>query len=187
MDRHQTEPNEVLIELLARTALGERKAFAKLYKLAAPRLLGILLRYVRQRSLAEELLQDCFIEIWNHAPDYLPARGAPMAWMGRIARNRAIDALRQSPVELSSDALELPEQAAAASEEPVNLLASRDQTKTLADCLRHLPAAQRQSVVLSYFYGQSHNQIAAVLGSPLGSVKSWITRAIVHLRECVGV
>jgi len=187
VDRHRPDPNEVLIELLARTALSDRKAFARLYKLAAPHLLGILLRYVRRRSLAEELLQDCFIDIWNHAPDYLPARGVPLAWMGRIARNRAIDALRQNPAELSSDALALPEQAAAASEEPVNLLATRDEQRDLADCLRHLPAAQRQSVVLAYYHGQSHSQIAALLGSPLGSVKSWITRAIVHLRECVGV
>jgi len=183
--RHPEANNEELIDLLARTALDERKAFARLYQLAAPQLLGILLRYVRRRALAEELLQDCFVEIWNHAPDYRPERGVPLAWMGRIARNKAIDELRQSPDEVSSDQIDLPEPSAA--EEPLAVLSERSETSTLSDCLRHLPAAQRQSVVLAYFHGQSHREIAYTLGSPLGTVKSWITRAVAHLRECVDV
>ncbi|MDN0077364.1 sigma-70 family RNA polymerase sigma factor [Crenobacter sp. SG2303] len=185
MDRHHPDVNEELIDLLTHTALDERKAFARLYQLAAPQLLGILLRHVRQRALAEELLQDCFIEIWDHAPDYRPERGMPLAWMGRIARNKAIDALWQSPNEASSAPPVLFDPGAG--DEPLAVLSERSETSALSDCLRHLPAAQRQSVVLAYFYGQSHREIAGILGSPSGTVKGWITRAVAHLRECVGV
>ena len=84
-----------LAALLARTALGDRAAFAELYRAASSKLFGVSLRIVRERPLAEEVLQDSFVNIWNHAGGYNPTKSAPMTWMTAIVRNRALDWLRR--------------------------------------------------------------------------------------------
>ena len=84
-----------LAELLARTALGDRKAFAELYEATRAKLFAVSLRIVREGALAEEVLQDSFVNVWNHAADYAQARSAPTTWMTAIVRNRSLDVVRR--------------------------------------------------------------------------------------------
>src|SRR5437868_3970610 len=85
-----------LADLLARTALGDRKAFEQLYGAASAKLFAVSLRIVHERALAEEALQDSFVSIWSHSRDYAPTKGAPFAWMATIVRNRSLDLMRRS-------------------------------------------------------------------------------------------
>src|SRR5512138_5444 len=96
-------PTEILADLLARTALGDRRAFAQLYDKTRAKLFGVSLRIVRERALAEEALQDGFVSIWNHAADYAAARGAPLTWMAAIVRNRSLDIVRRAREEPDVD------------------------------------------------------------------------------------
>ena len=84
-----------LAALLSRSALGDREAFADLYAATRSKLFGVSLRIVRERALAEEVLQDSFVNIWNHAADYAQAKSAPSTWMTAIVRNRSLDVLRK--------------------------------------------------------------------------------------------
>ena len=86
-----------LADLLARAGLGDRQAFADLYAAAAPKLFAVSLRIVRERALAEEVLQDGFVSIWNHAAGYAREKSAPSAWMAAIVRNRSLDVVRRPP------------------------------------------------------------------------------------------
>src|SRR6476660_1916803 len=85
---------EHLADLLARTALRDHAAFAKLYEATRAKLFAVSLRIVGERPLAEEVLQDTFVNIWNHARDYAPSKSAPLTWMFAIARNRSLDIVR---------------------------------------------------------------------------------------------
>src|SRR4051812_4292717 len=92
-----------LADLLARSALKDRRAFAKLYEATRSKLFAVSLRIVRERPLAEEVLQDSFVSIWNHAGDYAQAKSAPMTWMTAIVRNRSLDIVRRSREEPDVD------------------------------------------------------------------------------------
>src|SRR5690349_10972032 len=94
---------ELLAHWLNATARGDRAAFRALYENTSSHLLGLLLRMLRRRDLAEEALQDCYVRIWRNAGTYAPERGAPMAWLVGIARNRALDLLRRNRPEVSLD------------------------------------------------------------------------------------
>ena len=91
---------ERLARLLGASALGERAAFAELYRACSAKLFAVSLRIVRERHLAEEVLQDALVNIWNHAAEYAQARSAPLTWMGAIVRNRSLDVLRRGAHEV---------------------------------------------------------------------------------------
>ena len=88
-------PAQALEQLIARSALGDRAAFGELYRAAAPKLFGVALRILRRADWAEDVLQECFVAFWRHAPEYDASRAAPMTWMTSIVRNRCLDWLRR--------------------------------------------------------------------------------------------
>src|SRR5262249_21159487 len=90
-----------LQELLEQTSRGNQAAFRALYQTAAPKLFGVILRITRNRPMAEEVLQETFVKIWQKAERFSPEAGQPMAWLSAIARNRAIDRIRSEKVERS--------------------------------------------------------------------------------------
>ncbi len=174
-------------QLLQAMASGDRDAFEQLYRLTSPRLFAVALRMLRRRAWAEEVLHDSYITAWNRAMTYNPLLSSPMTWLTYIVRNRAIDWLRGSDNQL----LEL-EQGQESSEreeydQPLRLLQSDSEAKKLAECLGHLPSEQRQSLVLAYYQGLSHGEVSEHLQQPLGTIKSWIRRALEHLKSCVGL
>ena len=172
---------EALIEACAG---GDRAALRRLFEADAGRLIAVARRIVRRHDLAEEVVQDAFIQIWRHAGRYDPERGSARGWVYTIVRNRALNVIRDSAREhLIGD-------------DELNEIRDRDQTvedafdRLAADsrlrfCLEQLEETKRRSLLLGYVAGFSHGEIAGKLGVPLGTAKSWVRRAVNALRECL--
>jgi RNA polymerase sigma-70 factor, ECF subfamily len=173
-----------LAELIARSALGDRKAFAQLYDATRSKLFAVSLRIVRERPLAEEVLQDSYVSIWNHAADYAQAKSAPTTWMTAIVRNRSLDVVRRTREAPDVDdalAANLVDEAAS----PARETESRAEAHSLRQCLEELDAEQRQSIALAFYHGLSHSELADHLRKPLGTVKTHIRRGLLKLKDCL--
>ena len=177
---------ERLAGLLAQCALKNQRAFADLYTLTAAKLFGAALRILRRQDWAEEVLQECYVNIWNHAGDYAAARSAPLTWMTSIVRNRALDWLRRPHTETTGEeydiAVESWQDSAAG---PLEQLAAAGDAAQLERCLRQLEAKQRQSIVLAFFHGLSHSELSEHMKEPLGTVKTWVRRGLERLKTCL--
>ena len=171
---------------LARCARQDRQAFQRLYERTAPQLLGCLLRILRNRAMAEDALQDVFVQVWNRAGQFDSSRGSAWAWLIAIARYRAIDVRRREgrmTAETGRDLDDIPDDT-----EPPEAVAFDlgDRTaRALAHCLEALQPRQRECIVLAYQGGLSHSEVATEVGEPLGSVKSWIRRGLAALKRCL--
>ena len=181
-------------ELLARTGLGDRRAFQAVYERTSGHLFAVVLRIQRDRAVAEDLLQEVYVNVWKAASGFDAARSQPLTWLTSIARNRAIDSLRRAqaqPRTVSSalaDDDDGPDPAEALPDEspgPADLLGRASDARRLARCMEQLSAQQRQSVALAFFDGLSHAEVAAHLRQPLGTVKSWVRRALLSLKGCL--
>lgn len=175
---------EELIRLLGAVAHHDRIAFKRLYDRVSGRLFGLCHKVSGQRELAEEALQDAFVRIWHSAGDYHAERGTPLSWMMTIARNRTLDLLRsrQSRATVSDDNAPLVEDERGG---PLDATLRRDSAEVLSGCLEELSAVQRDSILLSYYRGLTHDQLADVLSTPVGTVKSWIRRGLKSLKRCL--
>jgi RNA polymerase sigma-70 factor (ECF subfamily) len=172
-----------LRQLLAQCSLGDRRAFETLYQRVGPRLHGVALRLMGRPDLAEEVLQESFVRIWNNASRYEPHLSAPLTWMINITRNQAIDQLRKHRDRPLSD---LEEQALVdPTPSALEQLNSAREASALKRCLDRLDGMQRQSITIAYFQGMSGSELAEHLAVPLGSVKSWIRRGMERLRRCL--
>lgn len=175
-----------LVQLLIKTGQGDRQAFAILYKATAPKLFGLSLRILANRDLAEEALQDAFVKIWHCADTYSEDKAGVMTWMTAIVRNRCIDILRtKTPEQPLSDNADFDDWAA---EDlgPLEKTVTRSETRSLLKCMQQLAPLQRQAFALSYFKGLPHDQLAVQLAQPLGTVKTWLRRGLITLKQCMG-
>lgn len=174
-----------LTELLLETGRRNRTAFARLYQATSGKLFGIALRILKRRDMAEEILQEAFVAIWNHAAGYAADKSGPMTWMTTIVRNRCLDQVRRpgyGEQELDDSLIDTLEAEGAG---PLEALAQAFEARRLADCMGRLEASQRQSVTLAFFHGLTHSELAAHLREPLGTVKTRIRRALQSLRNCL--
>lgn len=177
---------EQLKEWLAKIAMKDSDAFRALYDASSPKLYGFALRIVIKRELAEEVLQESFINIWNNAATYRPKLSPAMAWITTIVRNKAYDTLRRNyhAAEADSgcatpeivDALESQEPT------PIEVLHAADHSKALGTCIGRLDGLHRQIIALAYFNDQSHSEIAQHMKLPIGTVKTWIRRDLNAMR-----
>lgn len=173
-----------LPDLLARSALGDRKAFERLYAATSSKLFAVSLRILGDRAQAEEVLQESFVAIWNHAGDYAREKSAPLTWMAAIVRNRSLDIVRRHR-ELPDVDDELAARLVDESAAPAREVEARDQAHRLRDCLEELDPEQRQSIALAFFHGLSHSELAGHLRRPLGTVKTHVRRGLARLRDCL--
>ncbi len=192
-----TERSQALAASLSRVALGDRAAFAQLYQLSSAQLFGVILRINADRAQAEDILQDCFVNIWRAAQSFDAARAQPMTWLTSIARNRAIDSLRRRKTEVSTvsshissgdedgDDRDLLASVPSTDAGPLELLQQAAQAQELTHCIGRLSAEQQQCVALAYYQGLSHAEVAQHLVQPLGTVKSWVRRALMALKDCL--
>lgn len=180
----ETLDQERLIRLLGRVARQERRAFEELYGLVAARMFGLCLKLANHRELAEEALQESFIQIWHNAGEYHQDRGMPLAWMMTIARYRTLDLLRarQSRLGDSDESLEQIEDKRSG---PLDESLRHSGSAQLTGCLEQLSDSQRDSILLAYYRGLTHEQLAATLSTPIGTVKSWIRRGLIALKRCL--
>ncbi|QHO73561.1 RNA polymerase subunit sigma-70 [Bradyrhizobium sp. CCBAU 051011] len=177
----QQDGRAVLLQLLAEVARGNKSAFARLYGLTHAKLLGIALRVVRDRALAEDVLQESYLKIWRHAASYDAAIASPMTWMATIVRHGAIDSLRKRQVE----ALEAEDKIAAFASndsDPVDEIhLARLRPKALAAFAR-LPEHKRRLIMLAYLRDRSRHDLSKRLGIPANTVKTHLRRALLELR-----
>jgi RNA polymerase sigma-70 factor (ECF subfamily) len=184
-----------LAQLLSRSALGDRGAFRQLYELTSAQLFGVLLRIQRDRAVAEDLLQEVYVSAWKAAGSFDAQQAQPLTWLTHIARNKAIDSLRRAQAQprLESvhaddeddDRPDLDQRLADDGPGPADLLQRASDARQLAHCMQGLSAQQRQSVALAFFDGLSHAEVAEQLREPLGTVKSWVRRALMALKTCL--
>lgn len=192
-ERDWSERSRELAALLARSALGDRAAFAALYERTSGHLFAVVLRIQRDRALAEDLLQEVYVSVWKAAGGFDAARSQPLTWLTHIARHRAIDSLRRAAAQprtesLSAEDDDAPDPHEALAGEgpgPLDLLDRASDARELSHCMQRLTAPQRQSVALAFFDGLSHAEVAAQLREPLGTVKSWVRRALITLKGCL--
>lgn len=172
---------------LAACARGEQAALRRIYDRDGGKLLGVALRIVRHRQIAEDVLHDAFLNIWTRAASFDPSRGAGRGWIYSVVRNQALSLVRSGEREVAVDEDALAGLAGAAREPGMDeAIALRQDIGRLHDCLVGLDAAKRNSILYAYVDGCSHSEIAARLQSPLGTVKAWIKRGLSALRECMG-
>lgn len=168
-------------------AAGDRRALEHLYAEESRYLLGVALRIVRQRTLAEDVLHDAFVSIWTRAGSFDPERGSAKGWMYSVVRHQALDMVRAAQRDnLSEVAVE--DIASGEGEDDSSASCSIELHASLGkldQCLTLLDEKKRISIVYAYVDGCSHSEIAERLKAPLGSVKAWIKRGLAALRECM--
>ncbi|MEO7152732.1 MAG: sigma-70 family RNA polymerase sigma factor [Burkholderiaceae bacterium] len=169
-------------------ARGERYALQSLYEREARWLLAVAQRIVRDRELTRDVLQDAFLQIWQRAASYQRALGSARGWIYTVVRHRALDVARVAGRETASgDAIDaLADQAADAAHagHPQELPGGVDPS-SLQHCLGQLDEAKRECIVYAFVEGYTHEQIAQRLTTPVGTVKSWIRRGLLALKECL--
>ena len=173
-----------LVSLLAAVANGDETAFEKLYAATSAKLFGVVLRILRRPELADEVMQETYLKIWNGAAQFDASRASPITWMVAIARNRAIDLVRKKAdvsVEDMPDALEL----AADVPDPLAARERSEDVRRLLDCLGRLDPEQRQLVLLAYYDGLSRELLAARFKRPVNTIKTWLRRSLLTVRECL--
>jgi RNA polymerase sigma-70 factor (ECF subfamily) len=172
-----------LADLLLAVASGDRQALRAVYDRQSVRLFGIANAILRDRDSAADALQDAFLRVSQRAGQFDPSRGEASAWLAGIVRYAALDLARRRGREMPTDDPALGDQAV--QPEALEVIAANAEGRRLRDCLAALEEKNRQGIVLAFVHGLSHAQVAAKLELPLGTVKSWIRRGLMQLRECL--
>jgi RNA polymerase sigma-70 factor, ECF subfamily len=173
-----------LSDLLTSTAGGDTQAFEAVYDRTSAKLYGIILRILRRRDLADEVLQEVYVKIWERAGDFDSTRASPITWMSAIARNRALDEVRKrTPVSIE----DTPEALNIASSEP-HPLEGIELTQDLARleaCLDGLEPQRRELVRSAYLDGASRDELSKRYGAPVATIKTWLHRSLAQLKACL--
>jgi RNA polymerase sigma-70 factor (ECF subfamily) len=176
---------QALVTALAGVARGDQAALRRVYDQTSAKLFGVCLRILKDRTEAEDVLQDVYVTVWRRAGSFDSSRGvSPITWLATLARNRAIDRLRASkahlsrPLDLVAEAPDLAPLADAAVEQ--------DQAQArLTDCLEQLEPDHAGYVRSAFFGGHTYQTLAEAAAVPLGTMKSWIRRSLLRLRSCL--
>lgn len=173
-----------LAELIGATARGDRAAFADLYGRTAAKLLGVVLRIVRDRGAAEDVLQEVYLRVWQNASSFAPEAGRPMTWLISIARHRAIDLVRTRR--------EVFVRAEPDGPDPLDLVADpRDREAEFVEidqlrlCLERLDETHRRCFLDAYYDGYSREELSRRFGAPVNTIKTWLHRGAQSLRACL--
>lgn len=173
-----------LVEALVATGQEDRGAFRTLYRLTSAKLFGICLRICQDRSAAEDVLSDVYLLIWRRAGAFEPGRASPITWLATIARNRAIDWRRAAAVRPSAPLAEAPD-VADNSPSAVDGLLRTEQDRRLHLCLDSLEEPQRRAIRTAFFDGVTYAELAERQSVPLGTMKSWVRRGLIRLKDCL--
>lgn len=178
------EDNAELAALIGAVARQDRSAFQGLYQRVAPKLFAIVLRIIRERSLAEDVLQDVFLKVWQNASSYSTETGPAMGWLIAIARNRSIDLLRSkalAPRAAVTDAKDLIEKIAAVGDHEAEMI----DIAALRHCLGQIDEPARSCVLLAYYEGYSREELAKRYERPVNTIKTLLFRSLAALKSCL--
>ncbi|MBI4923137.1 MAG: sigma-70 family RNA polymerase sigma factor [Devosia nanyangense] len=170
-------------DLIARCALRDRQAFRTLYGRTSAKLFGVTLRILRDRSEAEEALQEVYVKIWQRADRYVPGGYSPISWLVAVARNHALDVLRARKPQ--SDDLDLALDVADAGPDPEQAAADRGERSRIDNCLGQLDGEKADAVRGAYLDGYSYEELSARHKVPLNTMRTWLRRSLLKLRECL--
>lgn len=184
--------DDPVAELIGRVAAQDRAAFRVLYSRTSAKLMGVLLRILGTRSEAEDALQEVFTRVWLRSGRFDATKGRGMTWLIAIARNHAIDRLRARPAEGAPPSV-TPD---ADGTDPVNLirdtaptaetrLIATDEARRIADCFDRLEPDRAEAVRGAYLGGLSYLDLAERHGVPLNTMRTWLRRSLLRLRECL--
>ncbi len=174
-----------LDRLLAGIARRDRAAFDDLYGRTAPKLLGVILRIIRDRARAEDVLQEVYLRVWEKAGSFDPAAGRPMTWLITIARNRAIDVARQRVEMTVGDDEDSDTDWVAAVADSRDEGAEFETINQLRHCLDRLEELQRRCILEAYYEGYSREELARRHARPVNTIKTWLHRGATTLRSCL--
>lgn len=172
-----------LITLIDRIANGDRRAFADAYNATSAKLYGVILRILKNRERANDVLQEVYIKLWQRAGHFNPEKASPMTWLCTIARNSAIDEIRRvRPVMVETDYTDLVSDSGPS---PAASAQISQELSKLNECLDLLGNEQRIIIKKAYLDGYTRSELAEISGKPLGTVKSWLRRGLLQLRDCL--
>jgi RNA polymerase sigma-70 factor (ECF subfamily) len=175
--------SEEIAGLIGRVAMRDRKAFAVLYRETSPKLFAICLRILKDRTEADEALQEIYIKVWQRASAFAVTTGTPTSWLAAIARNQAIDILRsRKPV---ADELDSAYDLADGELNPEEQTVIRDEGRRIDTCMEQLEADRAVAVRRAYVEGLSYQELAEQFGVPLNTMRTWLRRSLLKLRECM--
>lgn len=180
-------PVDAIGVLLRRTARGDREAFERVYDEVAGVVYGLAVRVVRNPAIAEEIAQEVLVEVWRRSARYDPGRGSGKTWIMTIAHRRAVDRVRHEQANVDRDATV----AAGDVTRPFDEVSERVETslerEQVRRCLDGLTELQRESVSLAYYDGYTYREVARLLDSPLGTIKTRMRDGLARLRDCMGL
>lgn len=187
-DVREDEPHADHVgDLLQRVAQGDRDAFTQLYDMLSPRVFGLILRVLVDRSQSEEVLQEVFLEVWQSASRFAPNKGQGRTWVLTIAHRRAVDRVRSSQSSSDRDIRVGYRDLGVAHDTVAEHVELRLEAEKVNRALETLPDAQREALTLAYFGGYSQSEIAALVGAPLGTIKTRMRDGLSRLRMEMGV
>ncbi len=163
--------------LLRRVAVGDRAALGEVFDAHAALVNGVAVRILRDATEAEDVVQEVFVQVWRDAERFDASRGSLQSWLCTIARTRSLDRLRRRAARREEPAEARP---------PAASLPRTEEALAVRGALASLSADQRRALLLAYYEGLTHTEIAARLGEPLGTVKTRIRAAMMRLREALG-
>lgn len=177
-------PRHQLEQLLKGVADGDEAAFAELYQATSAKLYAVAVRILRNRELAEEVLQEAYFKVWERARDYNASIASPLTWLGTIVRNRSLDEVRRRVARPFADAAEI-EDIESDDEHPLETIGRREDVARLLQCLEGLEPERRQIVRLAYLDGMSRDALAKRFDRPEGTIKTWLHRSLAQLKGCL--
>ena len=178
-------PQEEIEALIARVAMGDRRAFATLYDRTGAKLFGVCLRVLGDKPAAEDVLQEVFLRIWDRAGQYRANGYSPMTWLITVTRNAAIDRLRKRRSRGEAAPAEVAEIVTDPGPGPEALAVARDEARRLDACLRELPPDRAGMVRGAYLDGLTYADLSQASGVKLNTVRTWLRRSLMQLRECL--
>ncbi|SIQ69645.1 RNA polymerase sigma-70 factor, ECF subfamily [Rhizobium sp. RU20A] len=174
---------ETISDLIGRVALKDRKAFSTLYQTTSPKLFAICMRILRDRNEAEEALQEVYVKIWQRADRFATGSATPIAWLAAIARNHAIDVIRaRKPV---GDTIDEAYDLADSAPTPEMQVELRAEGRRIDTCMERLGEDRATAVRRAYVEGLSYQELADLFSVPLNTMRTWLRRSLLKLRECM--
>ena len=174
-------------DLIQRVATGDRNAFAEVYDALSARAFGLILRVLVDRAQSEEVLQEVFLEVWQSAARFTPKRGQGRSWVLTIAHRRAVDRVRSAQSSVDRDVRAGFRDMDVAYDNVSEKVEMKIEGRRVVDALAALPDAQKEALTLAYVGGYSQSEIATLVGSPLGTIKTRMRDGLSRLRMELGV
>ena len=174
-----------LVTALTGIAGGDRQALHQVYESTSAKLMGVCLRILGDRNEAEDVLQEVYISVWNRAGTFDSSRSSPLTWLSTIARNKAIDRLRSRRSHLADAPYDEVLELADDSPDGFTAASTREEGERIHYCLSTLENRTRDIIRVAFFEGLTYSELAARVGVPLGTVKSWIRRGLQRLKACL--